>query len=228
MLHTTLDKAKGTLPIDSISTEELPKMDYYALGHLHIDFQYENFVYPGPIFPNNFQELEDLKYGSFYIVETSEKISLEKIDLKLKEVEPVIVSVSNAPLATDKIIQELSKRELQDKVVLLRVKGELENGTNSDIKFNQIEDFAKSQGAYFLLRNTHELKTKETEVEIEVKDSENIEQETLKIYSNENPSDFNKLIPDLMNVLSIEKQEGEKTDVFNTRLLESTKKILNF
>ena len=74
MLHTTIDKAKGTLPIDSLEIENLPKADYYALGHLHIDFQYQNFVYPGPIFPNNFQELEDLEYGSFYIVDTdSEK-----------------------------------------------------------------------------------------------------------------------------------------------------------
>jgi len=51
MLHTTIDKAKGTLPIDSIETELLPKADYYALGHLHIDFQYQNFVYPGSNLP---------------------------------------------------------------------------------------------------------------------------------------------------------------------------------
>jgi hypothetical protein len=66
MLHTTLDKAKGTLPIDSIESDLLPPADYYALGHLHIDFQYQNFIYPGPVFPNNFQELEDLHHGSFY------------------------------------------------------------------------------------------------------------------------------------------------------------------
>jgi len=43
MLHTTIDKAKGTLPIDSIETELLPKADYYALGHLHIDFSIPKF-----------------------------------------------------------------------------------------------------------------------------------------------------------------------------------------
>ncbi len=32
MLHTTIDKAKGTLPIDSIETSLLPYADYYALG----------------------------------------------------------------------------------------------------------------------------------------------------------------------------------------------------
>ena len=46
MLHTTIDKAKGTLPIEAVEINNLPKADYYALGHLHIDFQYQNFVYP--------------------------------------------------------------------------------------------------------------------------------------------------------------------------------------
>jgi len=78
MLHTTIDKAKGTLPIDAIETEKLPYADYYALGHLHIDFKYKNFVYPGPIFPNNFQELEDLKYGRFCIVDTKSENYLKK------------------------------------------------------------------------------------------------------------------------------------------------------
>src|SRR4030043_2104633 len=83
MLHTTIDKARGTLPIDSIETDSLPKADYYALGHLHMDFQYQIFVYPGPIFPNNFQELEDLQHGSFYIVDTTIENYLQKIQLKI-------------------------------------------------------------------------------------------------------------------------------------------------
>jgi len=228
MLHTTIDKAKGTLPIDAIETDLLPKVDYYALGHLHIDFQYENFVYPGPIFPNNFQELEDLQLGSFYIVDTSSKISLQKIELKIKEIEPISIEVRNSLTATEKIISEINQRDLEDKIVLLRVRGELENGKNSDIKFSQIEEQTKKKGAYFMLRNTHDLKTKEMELEIEVKNSENIEEETIKIYSEQNPSDFNSLIPELMNSLSIEKQEGEKTEMFNNRLLEGVKKILKF
>jgi len=228
MLHTTIDKAKGTLPIDSVDTNLLPYADYYALGHLHIDFQYENFIYPGPIFPNNFQELEDLKHGSFYIVDTEIENSLQKIELKIKDVIPLKIEINNALGATEKIISELDKRELEDKIILLRIKGELEIGTNSDIKFLQIEEFAKSKGAYFLLKNTHELNTKEPELEIEVKNTENIEEETIKIYSEQNPSDFNHLILQLINTLSIEKQEGEKTEIFTHRLLEESKKILKF
>src|SRR3989338_7482888 len=144
MLHTTLDKAKGTLPIDSIETDLLPKADYYALGHLHIDFQYQNFIYPGPLFPNNFQELEDLEHGRFYIVDT-EKDSINKIELKIKEVISFDIQVNDALLATEKIISELDKKDLEDKIVLLRIRGELNRGKNSDIKFLRIEEFAKKK-----------------------------------------------------------------------------------
>ena len=228
MLHTTIDKAKGTLPIDAIETDLLPHADYYALGHLHMDFQYKNFVYPGPVFPNNFQELEDLKHGSFYIVDTELENPLQKVELKIKDVVVVEIHVSNALLATEQIITRLDKENLEDKVILLRIKGELENGKNSDIKFAQIENFVKQKNAYFILRNTHDLKTKEIELDIEIKDAENVEEKTIKIYAEKNPSGFNELIPQLMNSLSIEKQEGETSTVFENRILDHAKKILKF
>jgi DNA repair exonuclease SbcCD nuclease subunit len=228
MLHTTIDKAKGMLPIDSLETEILPKADYYALGHLHIDFQYENMVYPGPIFPNNFQELETLGGGSFYLVNTESETPLEKIDIKIKEVLPLTIIVKNALVATGQIIQELNKRELKDKLVLLRVEGELDNQKISDLKFNEIEEFVKLKGAYFMLRNTHDLKIKEVKLDVEIKNKENMEEEAIEYYSKENPSKFNEIIPELMNSLSVEKQEGETTETFNSRLIDEAKKILKF
>ncbi len=232
MLHTTIDKAKGSLPIDAVMTDSLPKADYYALGHLHMDFQYENFVYPGPLFPNNFQELEDLNHGRFYIVDTNpaseSNSNLQRVEIKLKEIEPISIEITNALTATEKIISEINNRDIENKIVLLRVSGEIDKGKNSDIKFSQIEEHAKKKGAYFILRNTHDLKTKEIELEIEVKDSENIEEEAIKMYSEQNPSDFNEMIPELMNFLSIEKQEDEKNDVFTNRLLEGARKVLKF
>ena len=227
MLHTTIDKAKGSLPIDSIETEALPKIDYYALGHLHIDFQYGNFIYPGPVFPNNFQELEDLQNGSFYIVDATLKpYSLRKIEIKLNEVISVRVEINNSLIATDRIISELEKKDLRDKIILLRVSGELEKGKNSDIKFQDIEEFVRKKGALFLLKNTHDLKTKEVEIEVEIEKMNNIEEDTVKNYSDANPSNFNAFIPQLINAISIEKQEGEKSENFTNRLLEEARKIL--
>jgi hypothetical protein len=228
MLHTTLDKAKGTLPIDAIESDSLPPADYYALGHLHLDFQYQNFVYPGPIFPNNFQELEDLGHGSFYIVNTEAETLLKKVDLKIKEVLPITIELKNAINATEKIIKELGKKDLDDKIILLRVRGQLEQGTNADIRFQEIEEFVKSKKSYFMLKNTHDLKTKELDLDIKEEDSQNIEEEAIKAYSEQNPSDLNKFISQLMTALSIEKQEGETNEGFNQRLLEGSKKVLKF
>lgn len=227
MLHTTIDKAKGSIPMDSIETELLPKADYYALGHLHIDFQYQNFVYPGPVFPNNFQELEDMQSGSFYIIDTNAS-SFRKVEIKIKEIVSLSMEIRDALNATERIIFELDKKDLKDKIVLLRLRGELEKGKNSDIKYNEIEEFVKKKGAFFLLKNTHDLIAKEVEIEVEVEKMENIEEETIKIYSEKNPSDFNSFILQLINSISIEKQEGEKTEIFTTRLLEEAKKILGF
>lgn len=225
MLHTTIDKAKGDLPIDALETSKVPSADYYAMGHLHIDFQYENFVYPGPVFPNNFQELEDLQHGRFYIVDSSLEKPLKRIDIKIKDVVSFNIEVNNSLRATAQILSELDKKDLKDKVVLLRVRGMLESGKHSDIKFSQIEEAVKKKGAYFLLRNTHDLKTKETGLEGEIQETENIEEESIKKYSEQNPSSFNVLIPQIINSLSTEKQEGETTETFTTRLLEETKKI---
>jgi len=77
-----------------------------------------------------------------------------------------------------------------------------------------------------LLRNTHELKTKEAELELEIKETENIEEETIKIYKEQNPSDFNQYILQLMNALSTEKQEGETIESFTGRLSDEFNKIL--
>jgi len=230
MLHTTIDKAKGTLPIDALEVDCLPQADYYALGHLHIDFQYQNFVYPGPIFPNNFQELEDLQHGSFYIVDTDAENTLQKVDLKIKDTVLIDIELRSAINATEQIISEIEKRDVEDKIILLRVRGELGSGTNSDIKFSQIEETASRKKAYFLLKNTHELKTKEVEMEIEIKNIDNIEEESIKLYSEQNPNslNFNALIPQLIHSLSMDKQEGEKIESFTNRLLEESKKILKF
>lgn len=227
MLHTTLDKVVGNLPIEYVEADSLPESDYCALGHIHVRFQYKNFVYPGPVFPNNFAELEDLKHGSFCIVDTQNETPMRRIELPLKEVELVNIEVKDGLTATEEIISELKKRNIEDKIVLLRVKGELKNSKQSDINFRRIEDFANQNRVYFLLKNTHELKTKELEFESEIEDSENLEEEIIKIYSEKNPSNFDNLIHSLINSLSIEKEEGETTESFTTRLFEESRKILN-
>jgi len=229
MLHTTLSKAKGNLPIDSVDESSLPKVDYYALAHLHIDYQDNNFIYSGPIFPNNFEELEELKQGSFYLIEinpATQQIKYEKIPIKLKEVEVIDLEIKNSLVATEQIIFELNRRNLEDKIILLKLSGKLETGKPSNINFQQIEEYVKSKNAYAFLKSTSKLISKEQEVSIKVDNMQEIEETIINKFSKENPSKFNEFIPSLIQALSIEKQEDEKTSIFEERLFSEAKKIL--
>jgi hypothetical protein len=227
MLHTTIDTVVGDLPIETISVNEIPETDYCALGHIHVLHKHKQFVYPGPVFPNNFAELELLSHGHFCIVNT-ENNEMKRIELKFRETEKITVHIEDGLTATEKILLELEKRDLNEKIILLRIKGELENSKNSDIKYSRIEEFAKNKGAYILLRNTHELKIKEVEFQNQIEQSDNIEDEVINLYSSQNPSDFNKLLPLLLDSLSAEKQEAETSDTFSRRIFEESKKILSF
>ncbi|MFH1307370.1 MAG: DNA repair exonuclease [archaeon] len=226
MLHTSIKDAVGRLPIEYVDETKLPKADYYALGHLHINYRNKNIVYSSPIFPNNFQEIEELKYGGFYIVETN-PFNCWKVDLKLKEVELIELQIDNTLIATEYIISEINKRNIRDKIILLRLSGEIKKGKTSNINFIEIENYAKSKGAYVLLKSTSGLLTKETKIEVETNDVDELEKTIFKKYSEENPSQFNSLIDSLINSLSLEKQEDEKSIIFNDRLMSEVNRILN-
>ena len=60
----------------------------------------------------------------------------------------------------------------------------------------------------------------------EIQDVEKIESEIFEEYSEKNPSiSFNKYLPQLMSVLSIEKNEDEKSTIFEDRLISELKTV---
>ncbi len=234
MIHTTIKDVIGTIPMDSIEKYKLPPADYYAMGHIHQVFeskeQASHYIYPGPTFPNNFQELSDLKYGSFQLCEiTNGKIKTQNIKIPIKEVASIEIEITNALTATQKIISELDKHNLNDKIVLLKLKGILTQGKTGDIRFNEVEEFIKKKQAYVFLRNISSIKIQESELEIESTLTDNIEEVEQKIfneYSRKNPTNFNKYLPQLITALSIEKNEDEKITIYEDRLLSELKNIL--
>ncbi len=232
MLHTTMDSARGNIPVEAVGVSELPNADYYALGHLHLVHEYtlgENkfLVYPGPVFPNNFAELEELKSGSFYIVDVNGFVKLTRKEIKLKEVVTIEVEIENALTATEKIIADLEKNDLEDKVVLLKVRGRIKQGKHSDIKFHEIQAKAMEKKAYVFLKNTGKLKTEEPEIQMQTDNIEQIEETLIDEFSKQNQSEFNRFIFPLMNSFNLEKQEDEKKSIFESRLLSEINKILN-
>ena len=233
MLHTTIKEAIENIPIDSIPLNELPKADYYALGHVHVNFEKEindkPAVYGGPTFPNNFKELEDLKYGAFYIIDVEGYTKIIRKEIRLKEVDLIEVEMEDALKGTEQILEILKRLNLRDRIVLLKVFGELKKGKLSDIKFQEIQDYLEKNGVYSFLKNTSKLEAgkKEIEVNLQSYEMQKIEDVLVKKYDKENPSNLNKLIFPLIESLSLEKQEGENSSVFESRLFSGLNKVLN-
>ena len=84
------------------------------------------------------------------IVDTESAEQIKFIKLLIKEIECLEFEFDDSLIATEKFWRTL-KKDLKDKVILLRINGELKRGKTSDIKFFQIEEFAKS-GSIFLLK----------------------------------------------------------------------------
>lgn len=230
--HSTIKDVVGSIPMDSIEKEKLPLANYYAMGHIHQRFESKmdnsTFVYPGPIFPNNFQELADLKCGSFEMVEMDgSKVKTKNVLLPIKEVVSLELVLENGLTATEDIIAAVDKLNLRDKIFLLRLTGTLTQGKSGDIRFDEIEKFVTKKEAYSFLRNISSLKTQETELEIQIDHKEDVEKKIIEEYSSKNPADFNKIIESLMHSLSIEKNEDEKEVIYEKRLIDDLKKVLN-
>lgn len=248
VFHTAISEfiPEDLTSMDSAPLSLLPKnFNYYAGGHVHYRFIKQTLngtiCFPGPTCPNNFKEWMDLEYGSFIIgeIDDSGKIILEEKKVVIKEVKKIIVTFSdlNPGELEEKIKSEII--DVDDKIVLLKIVGNLCSGSASDINFQDIINLSYSRGAYSLLRNTSQLNVPEiNDEEIEVKDIEEIEKEMveemikdskLKDLSNSDISiDIQKsFIEKLTQALSNEKEEGETNTDFEERLEKEFRGILN-
>jgi len=223
MLHTTLRDAIGSLPIDSVDERNLPKVDYTALAHLHIDYNKDGRVYCGPIFPNNISELEELGCGSFYIFENGKA---RKEELRFKEIVTAHLEITNALTATENLLSLLKTKEVKDKIVIIRLSGIIEKGRISDIDFQSIDAYLKKNKALVLLKSTSKLAVSEKDTETELEDSENLEQKVIEKFEEKNPGKLNSLIPHLIHSLQTSKLEDETQTTFEERFLSEARKIL--
>src|SRR3989344_2189585 len=222
MLHTALRDAIGNLPIPAVDQDKLPKVNYTALGHLHVNYNKNNRVYCGPLFPNNAQELEELKGGSFYIVDTNGKV--ERREIKLKEIIIVEINLKDAFKAQELINQEISKHIIKDKIIILKLSGVIERGKIADIPLAQIESEIK-KSAYVLLKSTSKLYSQELEVN-SVFEPENLEEKALEKFMQESKSPFVSLTRQIISNLSTEKKEEERTQIFEERIMSEITKIM--
>lgn len=224
MLHTTISDAVRGLPIKCVDEKKLPKVDYLALGHLHIDYNKEGRVYSGPIFPNNLSELTELKAGSFYIFDNGK---IRKEQIKIKDICFIEMEIKDALTGTQKILERLEKEDVRDKIVILKLYGIIERGKNSDIDFAGIDQILKKRGAFLTLKSTSKLHMAETEIKIDFQESINLEEQIIKKFEETNPNKNNSLIFSLIKSLQMEKQDDEKSANFEERVITESKRLLN-
>ena len=239
MFHTALTelKPKELEKMDSAPVSFLPKgFDYYAGGHVHIVDNkslegYRNIVYPGPLFPNSFSEIEKLQNGGFYIVDNGEiryepivihPTSSIKIDCRNKNPEEVEKEIDN----------EIKGKEFLNTIVTLRLFGQLKTGLPSDVNFKEIFKKFYGKGAFFVMKNVNKLTSKDfEEVKVETGSVDEIEERLINENAGQSGA-FNavkekEMIKGLMNVLSAEKLEGENTADFERRIKKEVEGIFN-
>src|SRR3989344_4048151 len=225
MLHNTINelKPKDLEKVEGLPINLLPKgFDYYAAVHVHYikesEYDKGKLIYPGPLFPNNFKELEELKHGGFYIYDNG---NLKYIPIKLKDVLCIEI---NADGKTSREVEDeiLEIKGYEDKILLLRVKGVLKEGKSSDINFKTISD--NFRNSFVFLKNTTKLTSKEfLDLEIKEGEIEDVEEDIIKEFKLDYNEEF---IVNMMNALDKEKNEGERNIDFEKRLLKEIEGFL--
>jgi len=173
--------------------------------------------------------MEDLCYGRFYLIDVGGFWDIKKIPLPIKDVKVFRIEITNALTATQTIISEFDKHDLKDKIVLLKLFGNITQGTNADIDYKKITDYLEQKKAYSFLKNTNKLESKGekmSEIKITSTDMNKVEEVLVKQYEISNPDKFNELITPLIHSLNMQKQEDEKTVIYETRLFSELNKIL--
>ncbi|MBU0666663.1 MAG: exonuclease SbcCD subunit D [Nanoarchaeota archaeon] len=239
MFHTALSELKPIEleKMDSAPISFLPKgFEYYAGGHVHIVRDetlegYKKVVYPGPLFPANFSELEKLKQGGFYIYNHG-KLEFMPINVKNVFLLQVDAHRKTPQEVFEEIVDVIKNHELNNTIVLLRIFGKLKSGKPSDVDFKKIFTMIYGKAAFFVMKNTSKLISEEfEEIKITASSVEEIENEIIKENLGQINTSFSKneevVAKKFLEILTTEKKEGEKVYEFNKRIKDELDNILN-
>ncbi len=240
MFHTSITEMlpKSLAIIDSAPLSFLPKkFNYYAGGHIHHPTKIEQpnypcVTYPGALFPNNFQELEQYGKGGYYLI-TNETVEWKPLEV-IKHASLKINCDNKTPdIITYETLQHFENQDLTNTIVTLRFHGTLSSGNTTNINFKEIFTQLYQKNAYFVMKNTAKLNSSEYE-EIalgQAANPETVEEETIKEHLQQTTV-FNKetelhLIKSLLTTINTTKKEGETTTDFQKRVKEDMSKLLN-
>ncbi|MBN1645806.1 exonuclease SbcCD subunit D [Candidatus Woesearchaeota archaeon] len=239
VFHTSLTelKPKGNEIGETQPVSYLPKgFTYYAGGHVHIvrntgkEFKdYQNIVYPGPLFPETFDELEKLEHGGFYIYDDA---NMERKDITLKQVLKIRIDANHkTPVQVNNELQEfVETNEFNDKIVLIKVEGTLSEGRVSDINMKKYVRAIVDKKAYVVRKKTTGLTSKEFEtISIDQSDAGEIEERIMKEHFGQVKIWFDEksLAQKVLDLLAVEKNESEKVYEYQDRIIKDVKEIFD-
>lgn len=239
LFHTAIGEL---LPQDMSMMESSPVgllpggFSYYAGGHVHIVAEVKTgpgaapVVYPGPLFPANFGELEKLGSGGFVIVDDG---VVRRVSVQVRPVVSLQVraEVSSPEEVTQAILEKVEAASVQDAIVLLRVSGSLRQGSASDVDFRRVVALAADRGAFVLLRHAGGLVSRQVE-ELVVRQSsaERIEEELIAGAVGKVACSFAdreaQVARELLHALAAQQEDGESKGVFDERVVGEAKRLL--
>jgi DNA repair exonuclease SbcCD nuclease subunit len=214
--------------MDSIPLSLFPKgFDYYAGGHVHMHSEhhpegYGPLTYPGPTFGSYSKDMEISARGEergFYLVNFQDKVEkIEFIPLPVCEYEYLYEDADgkNAIQVQNNLMERLEKIDVDEKVVLIKIRGQLSGGKTSTIDSRTIKDLLIRKGALYVGINRHGLTS--------------MEQVKVKITESDTPSIEKRLFSDRVGDVKVsyaelKKDNGIKLAVELLRTLREEQKL---
>jgi DNA repair protein SbcD/Mre11 len=242
--------------MEGIEIKKFPRyFEYYAGGHIHKRVcedtlqDYGPVTYSGPLFGGYPRDLEMNAKGEkrgFYIVELNVENRLNCRNINFKELN--LANYAYMEFHADhknshelyeelktKIKEQSKKGNIGDRIVVLKVKGELTGGKTSDINFHEIRKILKESGALHVSINYHGLVSREfTQIRVKGETVEEIEENLLKenidsleISRKELGSTGGKeLAGRLLKVIRQNPKPNEKKGEYNNRILKESLAVL--
>ena len=168
---------KGAMDMECIPINWFPKgFNYYAGGHIHkrdeFNIQnYQNIIFPGPSFigwgTKDYTDVAKGEKRGFYIVSCEDNKIIEN-GIKFVEIKKIEgnfiefdVTGKRSKLVNDEINKKLEEEEVNNKLVVIRIFGELLSGNTSDIDTIGIRKSLTDRNAISPQINRNKLSTKE-------------------------------------------------------------------
>ena len=186
-----------------------------------------------------------MKKGGFFIVEFNEKIqsvnfcedkNFYELDLVKYKFLSFKADHKNSNQLYDEILEDIKKQDINKKIVILKVKGELAGGKTSDINFQEIKRVLKESGAIHVSINHHGLVSKEfTKIRVKGETTAEIEENLLlenirniEVQQEElNTKEGAKLAVNLLKTLRKSPKPNEKKLDYKNRILTESLDILD-